>query len=109
MRRKIRLGRRVAGPSFWVLAKMKRLRGTRLDPFGMMNQRRAERALVGEYIDLVTELEPLVAAGRADEAARLAGLVSMVRGFGSVKDRNLSQYRSVLDDELNRVGIATSS
>ena len=109
LRHKIRLGHRVAGPCFWALAKMKRLRGTPVDPFGMMKERRAERVLVGEYVDLVTALEPLLVAGRGDEAVRLAGLVSSVRGFGSVRERNLSQYRSVLDDELNRVGIATSS
>ncbi|NIR60001.1 MAG: hypothetical protein GWO02_10985, partial [Gammaproteobacteria bacterium] len=36
-------------PVFRLLARLKGLRGTGLDPFGWTAERRAERALIGEY------------------------------------------------------------
>src|SRR5262249_53750067 len=48
--------------AFHVLQRMKRLRGTPLDPFGWDPDRRAERALIDDY-------EHLVAAALAPEAA----------------------------------------
>jgi indolepyruvate ferredoxin oxidoreductase len=72
-------------PVLRLLARMKRLRGTRLDPFGYTRERRMERRLVEEYerlLDLlVRELDEL----RYDIALRLASLPDKIRGFGPVK------------------------
>src|SRR5713226_387246 len=52
LKKKIRLGAWFA-PAFQLLKSMKGLRGTALDPFGYAEVRRVERALIGEYRQLV--------------------------------------------------------
>jgi indolepyruvate ferredoxin oxidoreductase len=87
-------------PALEGLARMKRLRGTRLDPFGRAAMRQQERALVGEYSALVTDrLLPMLATD-PERAVRIAGLVDQVRGFEHVKQRNLDAYRAALAAEL---------
>jgi indolepyruvate ferredoxin oxidoreductase len=98
MGRKLKMGPN-ARPALVSLAHLKRLRGTALDPFGRTEMRRTERALVGEYIELVDRLIPMAAAD-ADRATTIAGLMDQVRGFESVKERNLAAYRLQLADAL---------
>src|SRR5918997_4996755 len=54
LKRKLKLGRWFV-PSFRALYRMRRLRGTKLDPFGHAEVRRVERELVGEYENLIGE------------------------------------------------------
>ncbi|MGG7566476.1 indolepyruvate ferredoxin oxidoreductase family protein [Rhodovulum sp. DZ06] len=72
-------------PVFRVLARMKRLRGTALDPFGRTEERRLERALIADYRALLGRLSDAMTADDAGEAARLLALPLEVRGFGPVK------------------------
>ena len=95
MRRKLRL-QRSAGPSFRVLRAMRRVRGTALDPFGRAAMRRAERALAADYAELVDDLAGSLSAANGPEAARIVGLVDMVRGYEAVKERNLAAYHAAL-------------
>ena len=80
-------------PLLRVLAHGRHVRGTVLDPFGYMAERRAERALIDEYERLVdrvlTELTP------ANHAAgvRLLSLADDIRGFGPVKEAAIKRYR----------------
>ena len=55
MRRKISLGPWFR-PAFATLVAMRRLRGTAFDPFGRTEVRREERALIGEYREVVDTL-----------------------------------------------------
>ena len=56
-------GTAAAGPVFRILRAGRHLRGTALDPFGLTNMRRTERALVDEYRTLVSRsLEQLTPA-----------------------------------------------
>ena len=55
MQRKITLGRWFR-PGYRTLRAMRRLRGTRLDPFGVAEVRRVERELVEEYRALIPTL-----------------------------------------------------
>ena len=57
MKRKLKLGP-WARPALVSLRSMKRLRGTRLDPFGRAEVRRTERQLIVDYAALVDELRP---------------------------------------------------
>ncbi|MFW0791352.1 indolepyruvate ferredoxin oxidoreductase family protein [Gordonia sp. CPCC 205333] len=101
MREKISLGR-WAKPGMTGLAKMKRLRGTALDPFGHTEIRRTERALVVEYrevIDqLLAQLGPAPTPQQRATATSIAELPDMVRGYEGVKMANVEHYRA----ELNR-------
>jgi indolepyruvate ferredoxin oxidoreductase len=70
-----------------LLARMKRLRGTPLDPFGYTHERRMERRLIREYERDMAEVlkDP---ARNLDAAVALAELPLTIRGFGPVKEAN---------------------
>lgn len=80
-------------PLFWVLAKMRRLRGTALDPFGYSADRKLERQLIAEYQSLLAELVQCLRRDNYDTAVELASLPAQVRGFGAIKSRNLELQR----------------
>jgi indolepyruvate ferredoxin oxidoreductase len=100
MKRKLKLGP-WARPALASLRSMKRLRGTRLDPFGRAEVRRTERQLIVDYATLVDELVPLLATDPA-EAIRVANLVDVVRGYEGVKMANIETYREALAAALPR-------
>ncbi|WP_179723816.1 indolepyruvate ferredoxin oxidoreductase family protein [Saccharopolyspora hordei] len=89
MKRKISLGpwfRHV----FRLLRAMRKLRGTRLDPFGRARVRRVERELVQQYREVVEQ------ALESDHPAlrELAELPDMVRGYEDVKLATVEAYRA---------------
>ncbi|MCF8570246.1 indolepyruvate ferredoxin oxidoreductase family protein [Gordonia sp. HY002] len=104
MKNKISLGA-WADPALRGLAKMKRLRGTRLDPFGHAEVRRMERALIGEYRAAIDEV--LAALGtypspeRVAAATAIADLPDMVRGYESIKTANVARYRTEMRRQLD--------
>lgn len=72
-------------PVFAMLARLKGLRGTRLDPFGRTEERRMERRLVADYESLISDLSARLTQGNHAGATELARLPEEVRGFGHVK------------------------
>jgi len=76
-----------------LLAHGKRLRGTAFDPFGHTEERRTERALIGEYLELVEELLATLTPERHALALQLARLPGQIKGFGHVKARHLAAAR----------------
>ncbi|WP_167472374.1 indolepyruvate ferredoxin oxidoreductase family protein [Nocardia arthritidis] len=79
-----------------VLAKGKRLRGTKLDPFGYAHVRRVERELLAHYTDMVTTLANHLDPENYDRAVEAAALADMVRGYEGVKLANVEEYRNRL-------------
>src|SRR5690606_2131074 len=73
-------------PLFRVLARMKRLRGTALDPFGYTTERRMERDLVPWFEGVIDALLAGLDASTVDEAAAIARLALEIRGYGPVKE-----------------------
>ncbi len=71
-----------------VLARMKVLRGTPLDPFGHTAERRMERALIRQFEADVARLLPVLTPDRMDAAIALLELPLSIRGFGPVKAAN---------------------
>jgi indolepyruvate ferredoxin oxidoreductase len=84
------------------LARLRRLRGTALDPFGYTEERRTERRLIGEYFALVEELIAALAPGNHALAVELAGWSRTVRGFGHVKAKALAAAEARRDELLVR-------
>src|SRR5690606_27092321 len=80
--------------AFRLLAPLKFLRGTALDVFGRTEERRTERALIGEYRSTVEELLEQLDAGNHALALDIAQLPDQIKGFGHVKERNLAAARS---------------
>ena len=85
------------GPSmlkgFRVLARLKGLRGTVLDPFGRSEERRTERALIQEYRASIDEVLQGLNAENHAAAVEIACLPEQIKGYGHVKERNLQAAR----------------
>ncbi len=99
-RGKMAIGERVARPMFATLARMKRLRGTRLDPFGNTEERRIERELVDEYPALIDRVLARLSADNADQARAILALADQIRGFDTVKLANVARYREEVRSAL---------
>jgi len=88
------LQKREYGPwvfsAFKLLAKMKGLRGTALDIFGRTQERRTERALIGEYETTIRGLLAKLDHDNHATAVQIASIPEEIRGFGHVKERNLA-------------------
>jgi indolepyruvate ferredoxin oxidoreductase len=74
-----------------LLARFRWLRGTALDPFGRLPERREERRLIAEYEELLEEIAGRLAPENLSLAVELACLPEHIRGFGPVKARHLVQ------------------
>ncbi|TAN12080.1 MAG: indolepyruvate ferredoxin oxidoreductase family protein [Rhizobiaceae bacterium] len=85
---------------FRVLARLKFLRGTALDPFGYTADRRSERELIGWYGGVVETL--LSSLGKADGAtlAAIAALPMEIRGYGPVKEKAITEVKAEVADRL---------
>ena len=92
MDRKLKLGRWFV-PFFRLLKAGKRVRGTKLDLFGRPEVRRVERALIGEYRELVHGAVAKLHGANHDKVAEIAGLADMIRGYEDIKLRNVERYR----------------
>jgi indolepyruvate ferredoxin oxidoreductase len=53
-----------------------------------------ERALVGEYRELVGTVLAQLNAGNYDTAVALANLPEKIRGFGHVKEKAVAEFRA---------------
>ena len=73
-------------PMFRILARMKGLRGSMLDPFARSAERRMERALIAQYESDMAEILPAVTPATMGIARELAELPLTIRGFGPVKE-----------------------
>ncbi|QOV96414.1 indolepyruvate ferredoxin oxidoreductase family protein [Novosphingobium sp. ES2-1] len=80
-------------PLFRLLARLKPLRGTAFDIFGMNAHRRTERALGSEYADLTEKLIARLNAGNLAAAAKIAAAYENVKGYGVVKENKLATVR----------------
>jgi len=79
--------------AFRILAKLKGLRGTPFDVFGMSEERKAERRLIGEYEATVAELLEHLDGENQKLAVEIASVPEHIRGFGHVKRRHLGEAK----------------
>jgi indolepyruvate ferredoxin oxidoreductase len=75
--------------AFRLLARMKRLRGTRLDIFGYTEERRMERRLIAEYEATVEQLLDGLEPNNHALAVEIASVPESMRGFGHIKEKNV--------------------
>jgi len=81
-------------PVLKVLAKLKGLRGTWLDPFGHTEERQLERRLITDYERTVEELERGLRVDNLDLAVEVATLPATIRGYGHVKRKNIDAAKT---------------
>ena len=79
---------------FKVLRHLKFLRGTALDVFGRTEERRTERALIGEYQSSLSVILNQLNADNHRLAVDMARIPEHIKGFGHVKERNLKAART---------------
>jgi indolepyruvate ferredoxin oxidoreductase len=80
--------------AFRILARLRGVRGTALDIFGRTEERRTERALVGEYRASIEQVLATLAPGNHALAVQIARIPEQIKGFGHVKARNLALARA---------------
>jgi indolepyruvate ferredoxin oxidoreductase len=97
--RKIQLGSWFT-PAFKSLQAMRRVRGTKLDPFGYAHVRRVERSLIEEYVAAIERIASVLDENNYDAAVTLASLPDRVRGYEDVKLGNVERYREQLAQSL---------
>jgi indolepyruvate ferredoxin oxidoreductase len=92
------LKKREYGPwmmsAFRLLARLKRLRGTPLDPFGRSAERRTERRLIADYEALIAELLAGLTHDGHAIAVELASVPEQIRGYGHVKEASLKEAKA---------------
>jgi indolepyruvate ferredoxin oxidoreductase len=82
-------------PVFRLLAKLKFLRGTRLDPFGqLIPHRKLERQLIRDYEERIAELSANLSSQNLDLAVEIASIPEHIRGFGVVKEQSIDEARA---------------
>jgi indolepyruvate ferredoxin oxidoreductase len=91
--RKLKFGSWFDG-AFRALAGMKGLRGTALDPFGRAKVRRVERALPGEYRELIERALGGLSSSTYERAVTLARLPDLIRGYEDIKLANVEKFRA---------------
>jgi indolepyruvate ferredoxin oxidoreductase len=74
---------------FKLLARLKGLRGTALDPFGRTEERRMERALIAQYEASIEEVLRTLDADNHAAALDIARIPELIKGYGHVKARHV--------------------
>ncbi|MDP4772700.1 MAG: indolepyruvate ferredoxin oxidoreductase family protein, partial [Limnohabitans sp.] len=80
---------------FKVLAKLKGLRGTKLDYFGKTEERQTERALIREYMQHIDHVLGSLSSETHAYAVAVAQVPENIKGYGHVKERNIRAARSL--------------
>ncbi|MGO1080583.1 indolepyruvate ferredoxin oxidoreductase family protein [Inquilinus sp. CA228] len=92
------LKKRAFGPwmlrAFGLLARMKRLRGTALDPFGRTEERKTERQLITDYETVVEELLARLGPDTHAVCVAIARVPEQIRGYGHIKDEALDKAKA---------------
>ncbi|VTU19001.1 indolepyruvate ferredoxin oxidoreductase [Variovorax sp. PBL-H6] len=81
-------------PMLKVLAALKVLRGTALDPFGALQSRREERALLAWYESVLAQGLELLDGRNAAGVAELMRLPQAIRGYESVKSAAATEAKA---------------
>ncbi|NOX41628.1 MAG: indolepyruvate ferredoxin oxidoreductase family protein, partial [Alphaproteobacteria bacterium] len=99
--------KRAFGPwilsAFRLLARLKFLRGTPLDPFGRSAERKMERALIREYERDIALILKLVDANTLELAKQFADLPMQIKGFGPVKMASVTAFSKRREELLGSI------
>ncbi len=90
-------------PALHVLAALRRLRGTPLDPFGHTRARRLERDLARWYESVLDDLSSGLSAENRPEAIAIAELAQEIRGFESIKEARAQRVRPMMERRLEAI------
>ncbi|WP_310619278.1 indolepyruvate ferredoxin oxidoreductase family protein [Flexibacterium corallicola] len=89
--------------AFKVLYAMRGLRGTALDAFGYTKERRAERALISQYLADMETVGERMGAVTHDRLLDLLMVPDEVRGYGALKENNLASANKLRQELLTHL------
>ena len=101
--KKMALPRWLASALFRLLRPMRKVRGTFLDVFGYAKERRIERRLIAEYIDMINELSEQITSENYHLVVEIADLADMIRGYDTVKLASIDRYHNELTRKLSEL------
>jgi indolepyruvate ferredoxin oxidoreductase len=90
---KLKLGAWWMRPMFSVMYRFRWLRGKPVDVFGWPKVRRVERALIGEYRELMDRALASLQPSTHEVVARLADSPDTIRGYEEIKLGNVERWR----------------
>jgi indolepyruvate ferredoxin oxidoreductase len=103
-----------AGPWFAaplrLLASLKFLRGTALDPFGRFASRREEHGLIVWYRSLIGQVLDKLTPENAALATEIASLPDQIRGYEQIKSDSVARVKALATEklaELSRLPVLT--
>ncbi|HKY95805.1 MAG TPA: DUF6537 domain-containing protein, partial [Kiloniellales bacterium] len=79
--------------AFGLLARLRRLRGSWLDPFGKTAERRQERRLLADYEALLAEVARDLTPEKHATAVALLSVPEKIRGYGHVKEAHIARAK----------------
>ena len=85
-------------PIFKILSKFKFLRSTIFDPFGKTQERKTERFMISQYASDIGKILNEINSKNIALAVQIASVPDMVRGYGHVKEENISKASKKRDD-----------
>ena len=104
------MGKGEAGPwamtAFRLLAKLRFLRGTLLDPFRNSDERKFERRLISEFEADVDDVLARLSATNHDAAVRLLSVPETIKGYGRVKEASAADAAKVRAAALRQFNAA---
>ncbi|WP_038035398.1 indolepyruvate ferredoxin oxidoreductase family protein [Thermopetrobacter sp. TC1] len=100
--------KRAFGPWIWkvmpLLARMKSLRGSRLDPFGWSKERRAERRIAEVYREAIRRAMKVLGSDTHETVLKIAADADRIRGFGPVRLQAFERWRAEAEKQLQHIG-----
>ncbi|MDX1405346.1 MAG: indolepyruvate ferredoxin oxidoreductase family protein [Woeseiaceae bacterium] len=93
--------------AFRILARLRKLRGTRLDVFGYSAERKLERALIVQFEENVATLLEHLSVQNIDTAVDIVNEYLEIRGYGPVKEKAAKEARQRIDNKFASFSQAT--
>jgi indolepyruvate ferredoxin oxidoreductase len=89
--------------AFRMMARLKFLRGTLLDPFRNSGERKLERRLIAEFEADVADLAQRLTPTSHPIAVRVVGAYETIRGYGHVKEASAEEAAKARASALNEL------
>ena len=83
-----------------MLKKLKFLRGTPLDVFGLMPHRRMERGLIAWYKATIEQVVSNLTPDNLPQALEIAALPDQIRGYEQIKEQSVASVKQQASEKL---------
>ena len=83
-----------------ILKRLKWLRGTPLDIFGLAAHRRLERSLAAWYRELIEQVNSHLTPENLPQALEIAALPDQIRGYEKIKEQNIAKVKQLASEKL---------